>query len=116
MAKNPNIPEGDIISVPVDEPVVEQFVEDAMKKASSKMFSEEDVENIRKQEKDKMYKRLEDADARVKAMEEQMSVISHERELARREASERAAKESELIRERELNELSAKEQIGRAHV
>jgi len=109
MAKNPNIPEGDIISVPVDEPVVEQFVEDAMKKASAKMFSEEDVENIRKQEKDKMYKRLEDADARVKAMEEQMSVISNEREIARREAEERKAKEADFIRERELNELSAKE-------
>lgn len=109
MAKNPSIPEGDIISVPADAPVVEQFVEDAMKKTSAKLFTEDDVEAIRKQEKDKMYKRLEDADARVKAMEDQMSIISLEREAARRDAEERAAKDAELLRERELNELSAKE-------
>lgn len=109
MAKNSNVPEGDIISVPVDSPAVEQFVEDAMKSVNSKMFSEDDVEKIRQQEKDKMYKRLEDADSRVKSMEEQMSIIAAEREEARREADLRAQKEQDLIREREVNELSAKE-------
>lgn len=107
MAKNQS-PEGDIITVPADSPQVEQFIEDAMKK-TGKTFTEDDVESIRKQEKDKMYKRLEEADARVKAMEEQMSLISAEREAAKREADERAAKEAELIRQRELEELSAKE-------
>lgn len=108
MAKNTS-PEGDIIQVPVDAPQVEQFVEDAMKKTNSKVFSEDEVENIRKQEKDKMYKRLEEADQRVKAMEEQMNIIASEREAARKEAEERAKQEQELIRQRELNELSAKE-------
>ena len=107
MAKNTNVPEGDIIQVPVDAPQVEQFVEDAMKK--TKTFTEEDVENIRKQEKDKMYKRLEEADLRVKAMEEQMGQIAQEREAARKEAEERAKQEAEAIRQREVNELSAKE-------
>jgi hypothetical protein len=108
MAKN-NAPEGDIISVPVDSPQVEQFVEDAMSKTNSKLFSQDEVENIRKQEKDKMYKRLEEADLRVKAMEEQMNIISSEREAARKEAEERATKEAEILRQRELDELSAKE-------
>ena len=108
MAKNQNAPEGDIIQVPVDAPVVEQFVEDAMKK-TSKTFTEEDVESIRKQEKDKMYKRLEEADSRVKAMEEQMALIAAEREAAQKEAEARALKEAEILRERELQELSAKE-------
>jgi DNA repair exonuclease SbcCD ATPase subunit len=108
MAKN-NAPEGDIISVPMDAPQVEQFVEDAMAKTNSKLFSQDEVENIRKQEKDKMYKRLEEADLRVKAMEEQMNIISSEREAARKEAEERAAKEAEILRQRELDELSAKE-------
>jgi len=108
MARNTG-PEGDIISVPADAPQVEQFVEDAMKKSNSKLFSEDEVENIRKQEKDKMYKRLEEADTRVKSMEEQMSVISQEREAARKEAEERAAKEAEILRQREIDELSAKE-------
>jgi uncharacterized protein with NAD-binding domain and iron-sulfur cluster len=108
MAKN-NGPEGDIISVPMDAPMVEQFVEDAVKKGNSKLFSEDEVENIRKQEKDKMYKRLEEADTRVKSMEEQMSVISAEREAARKEAEDRAAKEAEILRQREIDELSAKE-------
>jgi DNA repair exonuclease SbcCD ATPase subunit len=109
MAKNPNVPEGDIISVPVDAPAVEEFVDNAMKTVSSKVFTEDEVERIRQQEKDKMYKRLEDADVRVKSMEEQMALIAAEREEARLEAEKRAAKEQELIREREVNELSAKE-------
>jgi hypothetical protein len=109
MAKNNPVPEGDIISVPMDAPQVEQFVEDAMKKVSGKTFTEDDVESIRKQEKDKMYKRLEEADLRVKSMEEQMSIIAAEREAARKEAEERASKEAEILRQREVDELSAKE-------
>jgi hypothetical protein len=106
MARNTS-PEGDIISVPADAPMVEQFVESAMK--TSKVFTEDEVESIRKQEKDKMYKRLEEADTRVKSMEEQMSVISAEREAAKKEAEARAAKESDILRQREIDELSAKE-------
>jgi hypothetical protein len=106
MARNTS-PEGDIISVPADAPMVEQFVESAMK--TSKVFTEDEVESIRKQEKDKMYKRLEEADTRVKSMEEQMSVISAEREAAKKEAEARAAKESDILRQREVDELSAKE-------
>jgi hypothetical protein len=87
--------------------MVEQFVESAMK--TSKVFTEDEVESIRKQEKDKMYKRLEEADTRVKSMEEQMSVISAEREAAKKEAEARAAKESDILRQREVDELSAKE-------
>jgi len=108
MAKNSS-PEGDIISVPMDAPMVEQFVEDAMSKTNGKVFSEDDVENIRKQEKDKMYKRLEEADTRVKSMEEQMAIIAAEREAARKEAELRANKEAEIIRQREIDEMSAKE-------
>jgi hypothetical protein len=106
MARNTS-PEGDIISVPADAPMVEQFVESAMK--TSKVFTEDEVESIRKQEKDKMYKRLEEADTRVKSMEEQMGVISAEREAAKKEAEARAAKESDILRQREVDELSAKE-------
>jgi DNA repair exonuclease SbcCD ATPase subunit len=108
MARN-NVPEGDIISVPVDAPAVEQFVESAMKSTNGKIFTEDEVEKIRQQEKDKMYKRLEDADSRVKTLEEQINLIAEEREQARREAEERAAKEAELLRQREVEELSAKE-------
>lgn len=113
MANRNPVPEGDIISVPMDAPQVEQFVEDAMSKVNSKLFSEDEVESIRKQEKDKMYKRLEEADTRVKSMEEQMAVIAAEREAARKEADERANKEAEILRERELQELSAKELLLR---
>jgi hypothetical protein len=42
-------------------------------------------------------------------MEEQMSVISAEREAAKKEAEARAAKESDILRQREVDELSAKE-------
>jgi len=108
---NRNVPEGDIISVPMDAPMVEQFVEDATKK--SRVFSEDEVEAIRKQEKDKMYKRIEDADTRVKTVEEQMTIIAQERESARKEAEERSKQEQELIRQREVAELSAKELLAK---
>jgi hypothetical protein len=108
MSKN-TVPEGDIISVPMDSPQVEQFVEDAMKSTNAKLFSEDEVEGIRKQEKDKMYKRLEEADVRVKSMEEQMALIAKEREEARKQAEALSKKESEILRQREIDELSAKE-------
>lgn len=108
MAKE-TAPEGDIITVPKDAPQVEKFVEDAMAKSTGKTFTEDEVEKIRQQEKDKMYKRLEDADVRVKSMEEQMALIAAEREEARKIAEEKAAKEAELLRQREIEELSAKE-------
>ena len=107
MANRNPVPEGDIISVPMDSPHVEQFVENATK--NSKLFSEDEVESIRKQEKDKMYKRLEEADTRVKSMEEQMAIIAAEREAARNEAEERAKQEQDIVKQRELSELSAKE-------
>ena len=103
MANRSNVPEGDIISVPVDSPQVEQVVEDAMKKNPSKTFTEDDVESIRKQEKDKMYKRLEDADTRVKAMEEQMNLIAQEREAAQKEAEMRASNQNLFGNEKYLN-------------
>ena len=111
MAKNVS-PEGDIITVPADAPMVERFVESALSK-NSRVFTEDEVEGIRKQEKDKMYKRIEEADSRVKSMEDQMNVISAEREAARKEADERKSKESELLRQREVDELSAKELIAK---
>ena len=104
-------PEGDIISIPADAPAVEEFVDKAMKQ--TKVFTEEEVEGIRKQEKDKLYKRIEEADTRVKTMEEQMAQIAAEREAARKEADERAKAESEALRKREEDELSAKELLRR---
>lgn len=104
-------PEGDIVTIPADAPIVEEFVDKAMKQA--KVFTEEEVEGIRKQEKDKLYKRIEEADTRVKSMEEQMALIAAEREAARKEAEERAKAESEALRKREEDELSAKELLRR---
>lgn len=104
-------PEGDIITIPADAPAVEEFVDKAMKQ--SKVFTEEEVESIRKQEKDKLYKRIEEADTRVKTMEEQMALIAAEREAARKEADERAKAESEALRKREEDELSAKDLLRR---
>ena len=77
----------------------------------SRTFSEDDVERIRTQEKDKMYKRLEDSDGRVKALEEQLSTLSTESEETKTEAARLAKAESDAIRKREDEELSAKELI-----
>lgn len=96
-------PEGDVLIIPSDTPVQK---EEAPK---SKVFTEEEVEQIRKQEKDKLYKRIEEADTRVKTMEEQMNLLAQERESARKEAEEKARQEAELLRQREIDEMSAKE-------
>ena len=78
-----------------------------------KTFTEDEVENIRKQEKDKLYKRLEEAENRYKTMEEQVLTLAQEREKAIREAQEIARKEEEIRRQREFEELSAKELLKR---
>lgn len=104
MAKN-----NDEITIPVEASEVMQ--DEAMKVTGqkTKAFTEDEVENIRKQEKDKMYKRLEEADSRTKVLEEQLKVLTDEREKAIKEAEDRAKKEAEAIRLREFEELSAKE-------
>jgi hypothetical protein len=76
-------------------------------------FSADDVQKIRQQEKDKMYKRLEDADRRTKALEEQLTVISQEREQAIKEAEKRTKAEADILRQREVEELSAKELLAK---
>lgn len=98
----------DGIQVPV-EPAPQEPVKDS----EEHYFSKDDVQKIRQQEKDKMYKRLEEADTRVKAMEEQLTLLSSERERAIKEAEERARKEAELLRQREMEELSAKELLSK---
>lgn len=96
-------PEGDVLIIPTDTPAPKE------EPSKSKVFTEEEVEQIRKQEKDKLYKRIEEADTRVKTMEEQMALLSQEREAARKEAEEKARQEAELLRQREVDELSAKD-------
>lgn len=93
---------------------VERVVPDTPPQApQEKYFSEEEVAKIRQQEKDKLYKRISDSDTRVKAMEEQLSLLARDREAAIREAEERARKEAEILRQRELEELSAKELLAK---
>lgn len=74
--------ETDEIVVPVE--ATETFHAEAAEVTGKKqrVFSEEDVELIRKQEKDKLYKRLEEADGRTKALEEQISLLARDREEA----------------------------------
>ena len=96
---------GDGIMIPVESTPQEQQTP----KTEGRVFSETEVEAIRRQEKDKLYRRVEDADSRVKTLEEQLGIISQEREAARKEAEERAKSESEILRQREIQELSAKD-------
>jgi hypothetical protein len=94
-------------------PVIQEQAPVQESRTEEKYFSEDEVQKIRQQEKGKMYKRLEDADHRVKSMEEQLNVLSSEREKAIKEAEERARKESDILRQREIEELSAKELLAK---
>jgi hypothetical protein len=104
MAKQTS-PEQDSVVIGTENTVVEQ----EQPKEVVKNFTIDDVESARKQEKDKMYKRLEEADVRVKSMEEQLKVISSEREEAIKKAEEQALREAEILKKREFEELTAKE-------
>jgi len=97
MAKQSN----DEILIPIE--AVEAFneaVEQVAPQHKGKTFTEDEVESIRKQEKDKLYKRLEEAEGRYKGMEEQISTLATEREKAIREATEISRKEEEIRRAR----------------
>lgn len=99
--------EGDVLIIPSDNPAPKE------EPAKSKVFTEDEVERIRQQEKDKLYKRIEEADTRVKTMEEQMNLLAQEREAARKEAEEKARQEADMLRQREVEELSAKELLAK---
>lgn len=94
-----------------DSIIVESFVEQAMEttQPTEKLFTSEEVEKIRKQEKDKLYKKLEDSESRLKSLSEQVSLLDREREEARKQAEELSHKEREIQRQREEAEMSAKE-------
>ena len=92
---------------------IQQVAPDNQSTPTGKIFSETDVENIRKQEKDKMYKRLEEADARTKSMEEQLKVLAQDRESAIKKAEETARKEEEIRKQREFEELTSKQLLAK---
>jgi DNA repair exonuclease SbcCD ATPase subunit len=105
--------EAEEIVVPVE--AVEAFTDEAAHVTGTKqrVFTEDEVENIRKQEKDKLYRRIEEADKRTKALEEQLAVLTRDREEAIKKAQETARAEEEARRKREFEELSAKELLSR---
>jgi len=84
-------------------------VQETQEKPTSKYFTEEDLNKARQQEKDKLYGRLEESQNRMKAMEEQLSVLAKEREEAIKQAEDKARAEAELQKQREIEELTAKE-------
>jgi len=69
---------------------------------NSRMFSQDEVEAIRRQEKDKLYDK-------INKLQEQVEIFNNEREEQKRLAEELAAKEAEERRQREEAEMSAKD-------
>ena len=83
---------------------IQQVAPDKQSTPTGKIFSETDVENIRKQEKDKMYKRLEEADARTKAMEEQLNKM---REQFEKTSGDTENVEDGVVKETENSETTS---------
>ena len=73
---------------------------------NTRMFTEDEVEAIRRQEKDKLYDRLS-------KLQDQVEIFNHEREEQKRLAEEIAANEAEERRQREEAEMSAKELLAK---
>jgi len=95
---------GDAVTIdnPAAAPEQETAPAPAPVSKNSRMFSEDEVEAIRRQEKDKLYDK-------ISKLQEQVEVFNHEREEQKRIAEEAAAKEAEERRLREEEEMSAKE-------
>jgi hypothetical protein len=70
-------------------------------------------EEARKQEKDKLYKRMEEESTKVSALSSQLEQFNKEREEAQRLAAEQQAAEDEARKKREEDEMSAKDLILR---
>jgi DNA repair exonuclease SbcCD ATPase subunit len=106
-------------TVTIDAPISEQTISeqgevvDAMRHQTNpdtgKVFTAEEVEAIRKQEKDKLYKEIQKQDERVKTMQEQITIFNQEREEQARLAEELREREEAERKAREREELSAKE-------
>jgi DNA repair exonuclease SbcCD ATPase subunit len=69
---------------------------------NSRMFSQDEVEAIRRQEKDKLYDK-------ISKLQDQVEIFNTERDEQKRIAEELSAKEAEERRLREEEEMSAKE-------
>lgn len=80
--------------------------------AQGRLFSEEDVEAIRKQEKDKLYQTIEKEKERVTLLSSQLDQFNQERVEAARLAAEAVQREEDTRKAREQDELSAKELIA----
>tara|TARA_Y100000310_G_scaffold245567_2_gene250559 strand:- start:752 stop:1555 length:804 start_codon:yes stop_codon:yes gene_type:complete len=104
----------DTVTVPTESETAETGFEVGVEEsATGRVFTEEDVERIRTQEKDKLYKRLEDSDGRVKSLEGKLSVLVDENAEAKTLAEKLAQVEADALKQREEEELSAKELIAR---
>jgi DNA repair exonuclease SbcCD ATPase subunit len=95
---------GDAVTIdtPVQQAAPEQVAPTTQREANTRMFSQDEVEAIRRQEKDKLYDK-------ISKLQEQVEIFNHEREEQKRLAEEIAAREAEERRLREEEEMSAKE-------
>lgn len=93
---------GDAVTIDTPIETVAPVQEAPPKNDNSKYFTQDEVEAIRRQEKDKLYDR-------ITKLQEQVEVFNHEREEQKRLADELAAKEAEERRQREEAEMSAKD-------
>ena len=104
----------DKVTIPAESETAETGFEVGVEEsATGRVFTEEDVERIRTQEKDKLYKRLEESDGRVKTLEGRLTTLVDENDEAKTLADKLAQIEADALKHREEEELSAKELIAR---
>lgn len=97
------------IDVPVDTQGAPDPMQGTMNPATGRLFTADEVEAIRKQEKDKLYKELSKQDERVRSLQDQIEVFNKEREEQQRIADELRQREEAERKAREREELTAKE-------
>ena len=97
-----------VIDTPVQAPVEQEASTPTPdpRTRNTRMFSEDEVEAIRRQEKDKLYDK-------INKLQDQVEIFNREREEQKRIAEEAATKEAEERRLREEEEMSAKDLLAK---
>jgi len=101
--------DGITIHTPIEAPVISTT-------KGERTWTNDEVEAIRKQEKDKLYSRIESESSRVKSLEDQLQAIQADRDRTLADHESKIKAEQEKLREREREEFSAKDLLTRQQV
>lgn len=102
-----------VYNPPAQQPVYGQATTAAPQQVPHGYFTAEDLERVRREEKDKLYGRIEAAETRSKTIEEQLAAFAAEREQAAAAIRAQQETEAEAQRRKAEEEMSIRDLIAK---